>query len=1041
MNIQLEKIDQYEAGSKIMRNKAEEIVKSGSVGLITEVAENTYKTVVVESGKDYLLQVNTFDIEGTRCSCSTNQNYGRCQHVLAFLIDLQKYLNSDKRSSLSPSEVIASNFTNHFNYEEKSVKTVNLRPKFLISEESNVSKMSLVIKFEGEREYKVANIATVVDSLANNKSVEIVKKMELISGEYKINRQTKKIIDILKLNKDYRNAIANSLLITEVELSSLDIISILEILKGQLVDINFSEGLVCNPPINQVLTIKKKDDNIVIGSKFNHKMQEIISGRLVKSFDNFYLLDESQSALFDILKPLGSKNIDSIDLPLRYYEKFMMKSKTVVEDLFKIESDDEFNAPLLEKELTTNIYISKITNAKVAIKVEFAYEDIIFGFDGYTTNDELVLVKRDQEHEAEILSSLNISKYDYQSTGEQLGFLVTKSHKQTYELLTEILPSLKEIANIYVDEAVENKMLALNSNAFSVSLTQSESLDFFEFNYELDEFSIDEINQMITSYRNGDSFYVLNDDKYIPFNDDKIMSQLTFIDQMQTEFTSLDDKIPFYRFITLKHMSNDLFSNVQIDEMLEDKLEQLENISVDTSLLNDVTVRDYQQAGMNWLNQLHNFKLGGILADEMGLGKTLQVIGYLNQNKGLKSLIVVPKALMYNWAQEFSKFAPDMAYTVVNGTKSERTKLINEHEGDVIITSYNMLRLDIDNYEDTFDVCIIDEAQTIKNPSVQVTKAVKKIKADLKFALTGTPLENNLVDLWSIVDFVNPHYLKSQADFKKKFVGEDSNIELLKFHLSPILLRRQKKDVLKELPDKIETPVFCELSSKQKVVYASYVRDYHDRLTDLIETDSMATSQIEVLSLLTRLRQIACHPGLFLDDYDGDSGKLELLMELMEENIENGNKMLVFSQFTSFLKIVQKELEAAGISFYYLDGSTNAEDRIKLVEEFNNDQTSVFLISLKAGGVGLNLTSASTVIHLDPWWNPQVESQATDRAHRIGQKQVVQVNKLITKGTIEEKIYMLQQEKKQLTDDILSLDSKMLTSLSTSEIIDLFTIE
>lgn len=1041
MKIQLEDIEKYEAGSKIMRKKATEIVASGGVGLISEIGSAKYKTAVVENSNDYILEVDLNDIYTTKCSCSTGKNYGRCQHVLAFLIDLQKYLNSDKRNTLSPEEVAAQNFSNHFNYEEKYVKTVNLRPKILISEQSNVSKMSLVIKFEGEREYKVADIATTIDCLANNKSLEIVKKMNLESGQYRINSQTKKIIDILKINSDFRHALKNSQLITEVELSSLDIISILEILEGQLVDINFTEGYLCKPPINQVLSIRKKNQNIEISSKFNHKMQEIIPSRLIKSFDKFYLLDESQSTLFDVIKPLASKNVNSINLPVKFYEKFMMKSKLQLEELFTIESDPEFNAPLIEKALTTNIYISHISNAKVAIKVEFDYEDIKFGFDGFTTSEELLLVKRDNEREQELLRILNISQYDMQMTGKDLGFLITKSHKQTYNLLTQTLPMIQKVANVYVDEDIENRIVNLDSNAFSVSLEQSENLDFFEFNYELDDFTFEEINEMIKAYRQGDNFFVLDDTKYIPFDDKLIMSQLTFIDQMQTEFKSLDEKIPFYRFITLKQMSTDLFNNVQIDEVLEQKLEEIDQISVDTNTLNEVTVRDYQQVGMNWLNQLHHFKLGGILADEMGLGKTLQVIGYLNQNYGKKTIIIVPKALMYNWAQEFKKFAPNIQYTVVDGTKSERVKLINKHEGDVIITSYNMLRLDIDSYDETFDICIIDEAQTIKNPSVQVTKAVKKIKSDIKFALTGTPLENNLIDLWSIVDFVNPHYLKTQADFKKRFVANDESTNLLKFHLSPILLRRQKKDVLKELPDKIETPVFCELSSKQKVVYASYVQDYHDRLTNLIESDMMATSQIEVLSLLTRLRQIACHPSLFLDDYDGDSGKMELLMELLEENIENNNKMLVFSQFTSFLKIVEKELKKNGISYYYLDGSTKAEDRIKLVEQFNSDQTSVFLISLKAGGVGLNLTSASTVIHLDPWWNPQVESQATDRAHRIGQKQVVQVNKLITKGTIEEKIYMLQQEKKQLTDDILSLDSKMLTSLSANEIIDLFTIE
>lgn len=1041
MNIQLEDINQYEAGSKIMRKKALELVEANHVGLITMISKDIYRTTVIDENHDYILTVDINDVESTKCPCSTNQNYRRCQHVLAFLIDLQKYLNSDKRSNLTAEERISLSFANYFNFEERILKTVNLRPKFLISEEANVSKMSLVIKFEGEREFKVANIATVVDSLDSNKSIEIVKKMELVQGEYKINYQTQKIIDILKLNKDYRNALNNSLLITEVELSSLEIVAILEILEGQLVDINFNEGMLLLPPINQKLTINKRDDQIVIKSKFNAKMQEIISSRLIKSFDNFYLLSEEMGKLFDLLKPLSSPKVDSIVLPLRYYEKFMTKSKHHVESLFEIEADREFTAELLEKELSVNIYVSNISAAKVAVKPVFSYEGIEFGFDGYTASDELILVKRDLETERKILHLLGLSEYDYQSTTDKLGFLITRTHKQTYQLLTSILPKLKEHANIFIDKEVEDRIITLNSNSFSVSIETTKNHDFFEFNYDLEEFNAEEINEMINAYRNGDKFYVLNDENYVPLTDEMIVSKLAFIDQMQSEFTELDSKIPFYRFITLKQISNELFENVEIDQILETKLEEINSIKVDTSSLNDVQVRLYQQTGMNWLHQLHHFKLGGILADEMGLGKTLQVLGYLNQNRGLKTIIVVPKALMYNWAQEFKRYTPDISFSVVNGTKSERLEQIENHQGDVLITSYNMLRLDIDSYKDTFDICIIDEAQTIKNPAALVTKAVKKINADIKFALTGTPLENNLVDLWSIVDFVNPHYLKTQTDFKNKFVSNEENISLLKFHLSPILLRRQKKDVLTELPDKIETPVFCELSPKQKVVYASYVRDYHERLANLISSDMIATSQIEVLSLLTRLRQIACHPSLFLDDYDGDSGKLELLQELINENIDNGNKMLVFSQFTSFLKIVKAELEAAGISYYYLDGSTKAEDRIRLVEEFNNDQTSVFLISLKAGGVGLNLTSASTVIHLDPWWNPQVESQATDRAHRIGQKQVVQVNKLITKGTIEEKIYLLQQEKKELTDDILSLDSKMLTSLSSAEIIDLFTIE
>ncbi len=1042
MNIQLEQIEKYEAGSKIMRQKAEKIIAAGGVGLISETRANNFKTLVVENDKDFLIEMDIEDVEKTRCICQTNVNYGRCAHVLAFLIDLEKYLKSAKRSKVSPSELAASNFTNHFNFEERTVKYVNIRPKFLVSEQSGVSNMKIVIKFEGEREYKVTNIASVIEALVHNRSLEIVKKMQLISGEYRINSQTKKIIDIIRLNSEYQKAVKNSQLLETLELSALEIITILEGLEGQLVDINFTEGELTRPPINQVLSLEQKGKMIQISSQVNHKMQVIISNRLIKSYDKYYLLYKHQAELLEVLKPLASKDVKSIDIPLKYFEKFMLKSKIQLADLFELKSAPEFDAEMLERELTTNIYISNVSKSKVAIKVEFDYQDIAFGYDGFTTNENLTLVSRDLEQEAKILSLLEFSQYEMVATGEQLGYLITRNHKQTYQLLKTGIEQLRAHANVYVDEQVEAKLYNLDASAFTININHTSDLDFFEFDYELNDFSLEQVSELVNSYRKGEQFYILNDEAYIPLTDQNVLSQLTFISQMETEFTELDNKIPFYRYITLKKMSLDLFDDVNIDDLLEQKLAEIEQINVDTTTLHEVSVRDYQRTGMDWLKQLASFSLGGILADEMGLGKTLQVIGFLTDSKPEKTLIVVPKALMYNWAQELTKFAPNLKYTVINGTKSDRIKAIRENDSDIIITSYNMLRLDIEEYQQyEFDICVIDEAQTIKNPAVQVTKAVKKIKAKIKFALTGTPLENNLLDLWSIVDFINPYYLKTQNDFKKRFMQEESNLELLKFHLSPIILRRQKKDVLKELPDKIEAPVFCELAPKQKLVYASYVNDYHQQLSTIIANDAIANSQIEVLSLLTRLRQIACHPSLFLDEYDGDSGKSELLMELISENIENENKMLVFSQFTSFLKLVEKELQANEIDYYYLDGNTKAEERIKLVEDFNNDQTKVFLISLKAGGVGLNLTSASTVIHLDPWWNPQVESQATDRAHRIGQKKVVQVNKLITKGTIEEKIYLLQKEKKQLTDDILSLDSKMLTSLSTNEIIDLFTIE
>ncbi len=1040
MGIELKQIDEYVAGSKIMRKKAEEIIAASNVGLITQLTEEQFQTIVIDNNNEYVIKIDISAIYATKCDCLTNQTYNKCQHVLAFLIDLNKYLNSEKRSELTKEEIATNNFKNYFEYDYNIQKVINIRPKFLISDESNVSKISLVIKYEGEREFKVANIATTINSLINNKSLEIVKKMPIISGNYKLNEQTQKLINIISLNEMYINACNNSILIHELELSSFEMVAILNLLKGQMVDINFTEGMLLSPPINQKLVIKRLKKEIKVSSEVDYKMREIIAGRLIKSHDKYYLLDEDESKLFELLRPLLKKDVDAINLPLKYYEKFMIKSKSQLEALFKIGCDEEFNVPFVECQLIKKVIVTSVNTKRVALRIEFCYDDVVYGYDGYTISDNLRLVKRDFAGERKLLEKFNLSMYDAVATNEQIGYLMTKNNNQTYDLIVNVLPTLGDDVEVFIDQSIEDSFTPLDAKSFQISLNHNQDLNFFEFEYELNDFTAEQIHELLKAYNKGEQFYFADDTKYIPFNDDKIIAQLNFISNIDSEFKANNEKIPFYRYLTLKQISGKLFDNVNTDQILEQKLVSIREIKVDSSTLYDVKVREYQQIGMDWLHKLHHFKLGGILADEMGLGKTLQIIGYLNANKGLKTLIIVPKALMYNWAQEITRFAPSLTYTVVNGVKTERIKLLAENEADILITSYNMLRIDIDMYKDEFDVCIIDEAQTIKNPQVQVTKAVKKINAHIKFALTGTPLENNLLDIWSITDFVNPNYLGTQSSFKNKFISE-RNTELLKFHLSPIMLRRVKKDVLQELPEKIETPVFCELTPKQKIVYASYVRDYNERLSQIISSEQMASSQLEVLALLTRLRQIACHPSLFIDNYDGDSGKLELLEELINENVENGNKILVFSQFTSFLKIVEQMIAQTDLKYYYLDGATKAQERIELVDKFNRDDTNVFLISLKAGGVGLNLTSASTVIHLDPWWNPQVESQATDRAHRIGQKNVVQVNKLITKGTIEEKIYLLQQEKKELTDDILSLDSKMLSSLSPTEIIDLFTIE
>ena len=425
----------------------------------------------------------------------------------------------------------------------------------------------------------------------------------------------------------------------------------------------------------------------------------------------------------------------------------------------------------------------------------------------------------------------------------------------------------------------------------------------------------------------------------------------------------------------------------------------------------------------------------------MGLGKTIQTIAFLLSEKGKKSIVVAPTSLIYNWKNELETFAPDLNVLVLHGNKNERKELIKTiKDNDLVLTTYTILKNDFKELEDiVFDYCIIDEAQNIKNPYSQNSEAVKKVNAKVRFALTGTPIENNLLELWSIFDFIMPGYLYSKNKFQEKFIKTNDNIKELKKQIQPFMLRRLKKEVLSQLPEKIETKFFVEMTNEQKKVYKTYVEDIKDKMR---ETD-FEKDKITILSYLTTLRQLCLDPSIKVENYKGNSGKIDVLNELIKENIENNHKMLIFSQFTSVLQNISKELEKENISYLYLDGRTNPKERVELVDEFNqNKDIKVFLISLKAGGTGLNLTSADIVIHFDPWWNPAIENQATDRAHRYGQKNVVEVIKLIAKGSIEENILKLQEDKKELIQKVISEDFKnesLIKMLSKEELINLIT--
>ncbi len=413
------------------------------------------------------------------------------------------------------------------------------------------------------------------------------------------------------------------------------------------------------------------------------------------------------------------------------------------------------------------------------------------------------------------------------------------------------------------------------------------------------------------------------------------------------------------------------------------------------------------------------------------------------------SLVVSPSSLTLNWQNEANKFASDLKTLVIRGTLTERKKQIKEIENyDLIITSYDLLKRDIEYYEEknyTFRYIVADEAQYLKNSHTQNAKTIKQIKADTRYALTGTPIENSLSELWSIFDFIMPGYLFNYKKFKSLYevpIVKDQNenaMKKLKMLIEPFVLRRNKKEVLTELPDKTVTILNNEMEEEQRKIYLTYLAQAKQEIAEQIEINGYEKSHIQILAALTRLRQICCHPGLFISNYREGSGKLEQCMEILEEAVNGGHKILLFSGYTSMFEIIEKELKEKNIKYFKLTGATKVDERIELVDEFNrNPEIQVFLISLKAGGTGLNLTGADMVIHYDPWWNISTENQATDRAYRIGQKNNVQVYKLITKNSIEEKIYELQEKKSKLADDMLDTKTTFINKFSKDEIMNLF---
>lgn len=628
-----------------------------------------------------------------------------------------------------------------------------------------------------------------------------------------------------------------------------------------------------------------------------------------------------------------------------------------------------------------------------------------------------------------------------------------REEERMYQVLDQGVDALLALGEVQCTRRFSNLNIGRRVR-MSVGISVSKNL--LNLNITTQDVPPEELLDILKSYRQKKKYYRLKNGDFLSLDEEGALQTLSeMMDTLRMspkELLKGNVRLPLYRALYLDRLlekNEEIYSSRDsyFREMVKDFKTVNDGDFEEPASLSGI-MREYQKNGYRWLRTLEEYHLGGILADDMGLGKTLQVLAVLLSAKleGKKgtSLVVAPASLVFNWGEEIRSYTPELTYGFITGNQEERKEKLEQYrEYDVLVTSYDLLKRDIEYYEEKeFYYQIIDEAQYIKNHSTAAAKAVKAVKSLVRYALTGTPIENRLSELWSIFDFLIPGYLYGYDVFRNEFEApivrneDQAALERLQRMTAPFILRRMKETVLKDLPEKLEENRYVRFEEQQQKLYDAQVVHMKQKIV-MQDAKEFQKNKIQILAELMKLRQICCDPGLCFENYRGESAKLEACLDLVKSAAESGHKILLFSQFTSMLEIIAGRMEEAEISFYTITGATPKEKRLELVKAFNEDDTKVFLISLKAGGVGLNLTGADVVIHYDPWWNLAVQNQATDRTHRIGQTKMVVVYRLIAKGTIEERIQELQKNKKELSDQIIQGDAGQLSGMTKEDFLSL----
>ena len=997
------------------------------------------------------------------CNCPAHAKYpGACKHVVAALLFIADYQQrADALENLGWEDQTAYKIIEYFRkreYRKLTPQYFHLALQVTVNEplKSRQSKAFVGLYAGSSKMYKVSNTKKFIQDYYNHKEIRLGKEFRYIPEECQFEPTSAAVLAYLTeiyeiqetLGKTYYSNLFNR---QELVVSQNMLCKLLRLAEGLHCDIILRDKkmenmeIMCsNPKLS--MELQMEDEVLSLHDMGQEPMISICEdGSILCYQGGIYLPDmEFLANLRPFFTTLFGKKQSELEFRGENMGSFIEKVLPVIKKTMNIQVPEKIKDHYIVEQLQPKLYFDIDRSRQRPVFVA----RMIFAYGEHEVNplqDEhkgSYILVRDREEEEQLLRLM----YDKHFSVRREQFVLTKED-EIFQLMTEGMQDLcRQFEVFYSKEYKANSIKKVGM--LSAGIRLNTDINLLEMDVDYGHIPKEELRDFFRSIKLKKKYYRLKSGAFINLmTEDKQIDELR--DLLSIGEVTEDNKIAFSQTAVME--VDELLPHTQRitrDAGYKQLLEDLKNPDkTNWELPNGMEdiLRPYQITGYRWLCSLAHYGMGGILADDMGLGKTLQTITYVLANPGTRTLIVCPTSLAYNWQDEFSKFAPQIATQIISGTPQERADLMQQStDVPVWITTYPLIRKDVDLYKaQIFDACFIDEAQFIKNPTSLGAKAVKAVQAKHRFALTGTPIENTLSELWSIFDFVMPgffgRYRQFEECYEKPILRDHDSVQMQKLRrkIRPFVLRRMKKEVLTELPDKIETRRMAEMGAKQRKIYESYLARIQMELAG-DEENTPGGNRMQVLAALTRLRQICCHPATFASNYHGGSGKLDLLMEQLPDILEGGHSVIVFSQFTSMLSIIAHELKQRNIPFFYLAGSTSAQERKREVKEFNRGEVKVFLISLKAGGTGLNLTGADTVIHFDPWWNPAVEDQATDRAYRIGQKKKVQVIKYVMKDSIEEKIYELQKRKKQLSDQLIQAGESFVTQLTMEEIKELF---